>query len=57
MGLTWSLRVVLAVAGRWRGGLLGLLALFGDTVYFLLVAGNCAERLSVAGSILFLSTC
>ncbi|HWB82971.1 MAG TPA: histidine kinase [Bryobacteraceae bacterium] len=37
--------VVLAVRGKWQTGTLALLALFGDTVFFLVVASYGTERL------------
>ena len=50
--------VVVAVRGKATAGMLGLLALFGDTVFFLIMASNGAERLLwlASGFYLFLLT-
>lgn len=45
---------VLALRGRGQGGVLGMLALFGDAVFFLIVAGYGGERLLWLSSIYFL---
>jgi len=37
--------LVAAIAGNWRNGMLGLLALFADTVYFLVLAGKLTDSL------------
>jgi signal transduction histidine kinase len=46
--------IVVAVRGRMQTGMLGLLALFGDTVYFLIVASWGNERLAWLASLFFL---
>jgi signal transduction histidine kinase len=54
LGLYLVYGVVVAVRGKTQTGMLGLLALFGDTVYFLIVAGWGNERLGWLASLLFL---
>jgi signal transduction histidine kinase len=58
MGAYFLYAAAVAVRGIPRTGLLGLLALFGDTVYFLALAGSAAESLPwlAAGFLLFLLT-
>jgi signal transduction histidine kinase len=46
--------IVLAVRGKGQIGLLGLLALFGDTVYFLILASYGTERLLWLASLFYL---
>ena len=54
MGLYLAYGVVVALRGRAQSGMLGLLALFGDTVYFLIVASGQAEPLLWLASAFFL---
>lgn len=46
--------VFMAIQGKGRSGMLGLLALFGDAVYFLIVASYGTERLLWLASVFFL---
>lgn len=46
--------IVLAVRGKGLSGLLGLLALFGDTVYFLILASYGTEHLTWLASLFYL---
>ena len=46
--------VVVALRGKAHTGMLGLLALFGDTIYFLVVASWGSDRLIWLASVLFL---
>jgi len=46
--------IVLAVRGKGLSGLLGLLALFGDTVYFLILASYGTEHLTWLASVFYL---
>jgi hypothetical protein len=43
MGLYLAYGVIVALRGRGASGMLGLLALFGDTVYFLIIASGKSE--------------
>lgn len=54
LGLYLVYGVVVAVRAKTQTGTLGLLALFGDTVYFLIVASWGNERLVWLASLLFL---
>ncbi len=54
IGLYLVSSVVAAMRGRTQTGMLGLLALFGDTVYFLIEASWGNERLLWLASLLFL---
>ncbi len=53
MALYLSLAVVLAVRSKGTAGMLGLLALFGDTVYFLVMAGFGGEELEWLASLFY----
>ena len=46
--------IILAIRGKAQTGMLGLLALFGDTVYFLIVASYGTESLAWGASAFFL---
>jgi len=54
MSLYLAYAVFLALRGRAQSGMLGLLALFGDTVYFLLVASGRSEPILWLASAFFL---
>jgi signal transduction histidine kinase len=54
MALYLAYAVVVALRGRSHTGMLGLLALFGDTVFFLIVASYGADRRLWLASALFL---
>jgi signal transduction histidine kinase len=54
LGLYLAYGIVVAVRAKAQTGMLGLLALFGDTVYFLIVASRGSERLVWLASVLFL---
>jgi len=54
LGLFLAYSILVAVRGREQTGMLGLLALFGDTVYFLIVASYGTERLLWLASVFFL---
>jgi signal transduction histidine kinase len=54
MGLYLAYALVVALRGRGQAGMLGLLALFGDTVYFLILASYGQERLLWLASVFFL---
>jgi signal transduction histidine kinase len=54
LGLFLLYSVFLAVRGKGQSGMLGLLALFGDTVYFLIIASHGTERLLWLASVFFL---
>lgn len=54
MGLYLAYGLVVAIRGRGQTGMLGLLALFGDTVYFLAVASGNSEPILWLASIFFL---
>lgn len=54
LGLYLGYGVAVAIRGKTQTGMLGLLALFGDTVYFLIVASWGNERLVWLASLLFL---
>ena len=54
MALYFVYAVVVGVRGHSHSGMLGLLALFGDTVFFLIVAGYGAERALWLASAFFL---
>ena len=54
LGLYFVYAAVVAFRPRVQSGMLGLLALFGDTVYFLVVAGYGTERLAWIASLLIL---
>jgi signal transduction histidine kinase len=54
MAVYLSYGVAVAVRGGGQGGVLGMLALFGDTVYFLILAGFGSERLLWLISVYFL---
>ena len=45
LGLYFAYSVVVALRGKVQSGMLGLLALFGDTVYFLIIASYGNDRL------------
>ena len=46
--------IAIAVRGKTQTGMLGLLALFGDTIFFLVVASYGGERLLLLATIFFL---
>ena len=54
LGLYFVYSVLVAARARTQSGMLGLLALFGDTVYFLIVASYGTEHLLWVASVLFL---
>ncbi len=54
LGLFLVYSVFAAVRGKAQTGLLGLLALFADTVYFLIVASYGTDRLIWLASLFFL---
>jgi len=54
LGLYLAYGIAVALRGKTQTGMLGLLALFGDTVYFLIVASWGNERLLWVASLLFL---
>ena len=54
MALYLAYAVALAVRGRNHTGMLGLLALFGDTVFFLIVASYGTERMVWLATVFFL---
>jgi len=54
LGLFLAASILVAIRGKDQSGMLGLLALFGDTVYFLIVASYSAERLLWQSAIFFL---
>ena len=54
LGLYFIYSIVVGVRARTPGGMLGLLALFGDTVYFLIVASYGSDNLLWIASIFFL---
>ncbi len=54
LGLYFAYSVVVALRGKVQSGMLGLLALFGDTVYFLIIASYSNDRLIWNASIFFL---
>ncbi len=54
LGLYFLSALVVALRGKTQAGMLGLLALFGDTVYFLIVASWGNERLIWLASMQFL---
>lgn len=54
LALYFAYSLVLAVRPRGQSGMLGLLALFADTVYFLIASGYGTERLLWVASLYFL---
>ncbi len=54
LGLYLVYGVLVAARGKAQSGMLGLLALFGDTVFFLIVASYGADRLLWVAAIFFL---
>src|ERR1035438_844257 len=54
MALYLVYALVVALRGRSHTGMLGLLALFGDTVFFLIVASYGADRMLWVASAFFL---
>jgi signal transduction histidine kinase len=54
LGLYLVIALVLAIRGKGLGGMLGLLALFADTVYFLVLASISGEREIWLASIFYL---
>jgi signal transduction histidine kinase len=54
MGLYLAYALVVALRGRSHAGMLGLLALFGDTVFFLIVASYGADRMLWLASTFYL---
>ena len=54
MGVYFAYSVFVAVSGRSHSGMLGLLALFGDTIYFLIVASSGTEPILWLASAFFL---
>jgi signal transduction histidine kinase len=54
LGLFLASSIVVGIRGRAQSGMLGLLALFGDTVYFLIVASYGGDPLMWPAAIFFL---
>lgn len=54
LGVFSAYAAALAIRSRWQSGTLGLLALFGDTVFFLILAGFGGESLVWVSSAFFL---
>jgi signal transduction histidine kinase len=54
MGVYLAYSVFVAIRGRSHTGMLGLLALFGDTIYFLIVASSGTEPILWLASVFFL---
>jgi signal transduction histidine kinase len=54
LGLYFVYSVAVALRGKMQSGMLGLLALFGDTVYFLIIASYSNDHLIWNASIFFL---
>lgn len=53
-GVYLAYAVIVALRGRGQAGMLGLLAIFGDTVYFLVMASSGGEKLLWVASLFFL---
>ncbi|HJT87762.1 MAG TPA: sensor histidine kinase [Bryobacteraceae bacterium] len=54
LGVYLAYSTAIAIRGRWQSGTFGLLALFGDTIFFLIVAGFGPDPLLWLASIFYL---